>query len=161
MNKYNLKNFFYLIFIIYIIFIINFVVIKYNGNFNLIIDRINSIEHDRKIGVFNYNIVPLKIIKLYIENYSNCQIIINIFGNIFVFIPLGLLLPILFKICRNFAKLLILCLFIILFIEIIQFIFMIGYFDIDDIILNLIGCFIGYLVYKFVLIFFKIKRTTL
>lgn len=40
--------------------------------------------------------------------------------------------------------------YIILFVEVIQFLFGRGSFDIDDIILNMVGIFIGYVIWKFV-----------
>jgi glycopeptide antibiotics resistance protein len=71
--------------------------------------------------------------------------IINIFGNIIVFIPLGYFYKSLSKRKISFIKVFEFALIIPLFVEIIQYISLTGSFDIDDIILNATGILIGFL----------------
>ena len=101
----------------------------------------------------SFNIVPFKTIKLYTKGYQYGLVsfnayFTNIFGNILVFMPYGFFIPMLFKKINTFVKFLIFILLIIILIEISQFFTMSGSFDIDDIILNLLGASIGYGIYR-------------
>lgn len=74
-------------------------------------------------------------------------------GNVLMFIPMGILIPLVFK-KTNIKNIFIISIFIPLSIEVLQPI--VGRsFDIDDIIMNFIGIVIGYLI---ILIFRKIKK---
>jgi len=97
----------------------------------------------------NFNFVPFKTIFNY-WNYSRDreECLINLLGNILVFLPLGILLPLTFKNCCKFIRIFLIVLFITLFIEIAQYATSVGIADIDDIILNLAGGIIGYLLFK-------------
>ena len=69
----------------------------------------------------------------------------NLLGNIILFVPLGIILPIV----TNWKyKTVIVGSFFSIFIEIFQLITLRGCFDFDDVILNSIGCVIGYGIYK-------------
>lgn len=96
---------------------------------------------------YQYNLVPLKTIYSLIASYSRYGFTVwayNLFGNIVVFMPLGFLLAALQKKKSSLATVLICSFFIILFAEFMQLIMKVGVFDIDDIILNLIGCLAGF-----------------
>jgi len=71
--------------------------------------------------------------------------IINLFGNIAVFIPYGFFLPRLFERYRAFGRFVLLTLAVLLSVETLQLITLRGSFDVDDIILNLLGAAVGYL----------------
>lgn len=74
----------------------------------------------------------------------------NVVGNIVIFIPLGIYLPLFKKDKRVLVNLL----FIFIgsfFVELIQGLLCIGVSDIDDIILNCLGGLLGLFVYKFLL----------
>nr|WP_279628352.1 VanZ family protein [Paenibacillus ferrarius] len=72
----------------------------------------------------------------------------NVVGNIVIFIPLGTYLS-LFKKDKRVIINLLFIFFVSLFVEIIQGLLGIGTSDIDDIILNCLGGWIGILGYKF------------
>lgn len=103
-----------------------------------------------KKGIHNNNFIPFKIFyDSYISHikYGNyTYFIISLLGNIVLFIPYGFLLPILYKVKGKYVVLLGLSLS--LFIELFQ-LFLPRWTDIDDIILNTFGTFIGYLLYKY------------
>lgn len=69
-------------------------------------------------------------------------------GNILIFIPCGILLPYFLKKQRRFGSFFRTCLLLILFIETSQVLTFLGSYDIDDVILNMIGCLLGYLIYS-------------
>jgi len=74
---------------------------------------------------------------------------INIFGNLLLFVPFGILLPIIFEKLRRCAWRFILCFAAaIVFIEAIQLFTLRGACDIDDLILNTIGAFCGFLLFR-------------
>ena len=104
------------------------------------------------LNEFKYNLYPFKTIFSYIIEYNSnntTPFIINIIGNIVVFIPFGFLFPITFhKQLNRLDKLLFASSTGILIIEILQLLFKLGVFDIDDIILNTIGVVIGFVILK-------------
>ncbi|WP_407920522.1 VanZ family protein [Gottfriedia acidiceleris] len=68
------------------------------------------------------------------------QFIINIFGNIILFVPFGFILT---SIKRS-KKVILIGLFLSASIEVVQFMMSFRTSDIDDVILNTIGTYIGY-----------------
>ena len=136
-NKKLIKILFY----IYIAFLILFVVLKFDGSFERIISLHNSIIENEKDGIRNINLIPFRSISPYLKNITEPYAFKNIIANILVFIPLGFFFS--NKNHKNVFKTLIICLGIILSIELIQLFFKIGFFDVDDIILNFIGSLIG------------------
>lgn len=152
-NKKILRLNLILYFIIYTFIIIKFTLFEQVfGRNGLVIANWN--RELLKIYADNYfNIVPLKTIKLFIEGYLNGYVTfksfaINILGNIFILIPYGVFIPSIFKKINKFYKFLILMIVLVLSIEILQFVTRSGSCDIDDLILNLLGASIGYLIYK-------------
>lgn len=93
------------------------------------------------------NLIPFTTIMPYLLGERGQMIaLFNIGGNIVLFVPLGFLIPFVF---RNVAwrTLLVLAVIVPILIEITQAVFRIGIFDIDDVILNGLGVMIGYLVF--------------
>lgn len=78
--------------------------------------------------------------------------IINILGNIILFAPLSFIMPVISKRFRSLKSVVILCFCTSLFIEFLQFLSLfIGNLrsvDIDDVILNTLGAFIGFGAFK-------------
>ncbi|UOQ49387.1 VanZ family protein [Gracilibacillus caseinilyticus] len=101
------------------------------------------------------NFVPFQTIQMYVDALLNGSMsinipIINLGGNILMFVPLGIAIPFY---SRKLAKLgrfscaILLTLFVI---ESMQLISRRGSFDIDDFILNYLGGLIGFGVWKFI-----------
>lgn len=78
------------------------------------------------------------------EHFTTDTWIKNLFGNIVLFIPLGIWIPWLFRRYRSWAKLTSIVVLILLLVETIQLITRVGTFDVDDIILNTAGAWIGF-----------------
>ena len=102
----------------------------------------------------NINLTPLYTIRNYLRVvidrtndavYTHC--LINLLGNVLLFIPIGYLLPKLWRRQRNFLVFLCCALFLIRVIELTQLFTLLGSFDVDDIILNLPGMILGYLLW--------------
>lgn len=103
----------------------------------------------------NLNLKPLYTIKNYLNivlHYPNAEIfphcVINLVGNVVMFIPAGWLLPRIFKVMRGFFLFLLTCLCAIALVETVQLLTLLGSFDVDDIILNLLGMVTGFLLWK-------------
>lgn len=97
----------------------------------------------------NINIIPFYFIY---DFYNECIVLknynyffINIIGNILLFIPIGLLLPTLWNI--SYKKVLIYGIIFSMIVETIQIVLP-RVTDIDDVILNNIGVYIGILIHK-------------
>jgi glycopeptide antibiotics resistance protein len=94
------------------------------------------------------NMIPFRTILQYLNSSYNRNITItNILGNIEAFIPMGFLLPIVFEKLKKFKRVLGLVLLGTLSIEALQYITGTGASDIDDVILNVLGGIIGYIIY--------------
>ena len=95
---------------------------------------------------YGYNLIPFKSISYLFNNGSIYNIIINLFGNLVIFMSLEyFIIELLNK--RKFILNLFISSLIIIIIEIIQYVFKIGVFDIDDIILCLFGMMMFYFLY--------------
>jgi len=102
----------------------------------------------------NINLTPLFTIKNYlyvIIHRSNDDVlihcIINLLGNVLLFIPLGYLLPKIFAEQENLFRFFLTCTLSILLVELVQLFTLLGSFDVDDIILNLSGMLLGFIYY--------------
>ncbi|MBC7959836.1 MAG: VanZ family protein [Vallitaleaceae bacterium] len=100
--------------------------------------------------VREYNLIPLKTIKNYIQyrEYVNSQtLFINIFGNILAFVPMGFFIPIIFRNKRHLMEVFFFSSIISLGVEFLQYRFVVGSFDVDDILLNTAGGILGYILF--------------
>lgn len=101
----------------------------------------------REIFPPRINLIPF----LYITDYEvKREALINIIGNVSLFIPTGIILPILYKRLNSFWKVLLTGAGISLCIEVIQLLLPNSVTDIDDLILNTAGVIIGYAVFSLV-----------
>lgn len=73
--------------------------------------------------------------------------VLNVCGNIAVFIPIGVFLPKLFDRCKKLFLTIVLALELSFCIEIIQLVTKVGSFDVDDLFLNTIGGICGFVLY--------------
>lgn len=111
-----------------------------------------SIEWDKSLGVVSWNLVPFKTIIYQLSNIKNLWSIRNFIGNIAGFIIFSILgAPVVKKKYLIFFIGMILS----LSIEFSQLIFQVGYFDIDDIILNIIGTTMGYFLSSLFRLFYR------
>ena len=95
------------------------------------------------------NPIPFKTIWGYVTDVIEQRWMVrlavrNVLGNFILFYPMGFFLPCLSKRVRTVRKSLLISLCTILAAEIVQLIFRLGIFDIDDLILNMTGWLFGY-----------------
>lgn len=109
----------------------------------LMLFYIVTFHDDSKIGTTNF--VPFKEIFRY--QFGSHLFFKNIVGNLLLFVPFGIFIPFYIN-SRKLSPVLLLAIISSLAIEITQS--KIGrVFDIDDIILNVVGGMIGYIIYRF------------
>ena len=80
--------------------------------------------------------------------------LVNLTGNVVLFIPVGSFLPRLWPKLKNFFLFFLVCAVFICLVEVVQLLSLRGSLDVDDFILNISGMLLGYLNF----IFFRKKR---
>ena len=101
----------------------------------------------------NINLVPFRTIGRYIDRLYNSagklnhQAVINLGGNVIMFIPLGFLLPFVSDRAKKLKNCFVMTFVVILSVELLQLATLLGSFDIDDLLLNMIGIFMGWMAY--------------
>ncbi len=99
-----------------------------------------------------FNLVPLASISDLIRHTSRATALNNIGGNIVMFVPLGVLLPLLSRKLRSLGSLIWRVALISAAIEILQLLTRVRATDVDDVILNVVGAAIGYAVFRLVVL---------
>ena len=101
-----------------------------------------------KTNMHKANLKPFATINLYRHSRGNPEYATNnLWGNTLGFIPLGILLPLLFVRLRTAAGTIFTVFIFSLVFETFQLFSMLGVFDVDDLILNTLGGTIGYLLF--------------
>ena len=103
---------------------------------------------DRVPGLLNP--VPFETICRYIRLLSHPDrayvriAVVNLFGNVIMFVPLGLLMPAAYPGLARWWKTLLASAGAVITVELTQMLTLLGTCDIDDLILNLLGAAMGY-----------------
>lgn len=100
---------------------------------------------------YRYNLVPLKEIMRFVRYRNRVgfgAFFINVFGNVIAFMPMGFFLPAVSGKKLKGIQIALLCLAFSLLVETVQLLTKLGCFDVDDLILNTLGGFLGYLIYR-------------
>lgn len=144
------------IFISYVLIGLKIILFKYSLD-TMHIMFVGSL--DERISLSNF--VPFSTIAGYATGNPTWQIALeNIFGNILIFLPLGVLLPLLRKSFYSLWRIVLLTFLISLSLECVQLFFAIGSFDVDDVILNTLGALIGYVCLRLWLIVIAALQST-
>ena len=102
------------------------------------------------------NLIPFKSIYGSLTHFYYMVPLRNIGGNILLFMPLGFVLPLRYKL-NKLWKVMFIGFFISLTVEVVQLFTSIRSFDVDDLILNTLGTIIGFVIF---LLFIKIAKFT-
>lgn len=113
---------------------------------------IEGIDYWEQISM-SYSLTPLKTIRQYLRllglrPHLQRLAVINLVGNVVMFIPLGALLPMVFEKLRAYWKAFLCTAGIIIAVELTQLFTLLGSCDIDDLLLNLLGASMGYGLYR-------------
>lgn len=110
--------------------------------------RLIVFKHSSNAALMGENLIPLVTIDMYLGGKPNWDLAIqNLVGNIVLFMPLGLLLPIIYQ-RITWTRVLIAGILLSLALETLQLVLRIGSFDVDDIILNVLGVLFGFAAIK-------------
>lgn len=110
-----------------------------------------SEELNRAAGSYEYNLVLLKEIKRAFWCYQHGRkgyFFLNVVMNVAAFMPFGFILPIISRKNRKGLNIALLSFELTLTIEILQLLLKVGCFDVDDLLLNTLGGFLGYFLFK-------------
>ena len=110
--------------------------------------------------VSGYESINLHLFSSYKDVYNNFSLgeWRNIILNILMFVPIGFMIPLIFKKCERCYITYLVGFGITLFIEILQLVSKRGIFELDDIINNSLGCAIGYGIVMLFISLFKRKK---
>lgn len=135
-----------LLFAIYIVFTIKVIIFKYP--YTEMLTTISDWNPGRIAeGFRGANFTLFRTIQMYISYWDRLNSAENLFGNIAVFIPYGILYPLVVKDLCSFERLLFRVFLFSLGIEFFQMCTSFGVFDVDDILLNCFGAVLGFLIY--------------
>lgn len=108
-----------------------------------------NIAYSREGGFWNINLKPFYTIKQFSLSNDSWLVWRNLVANIAAFIPIGILYPLALNRKYHFFVCFMQFLLFDLAIEAIQFVAMVGYFDVDDILLNSVGFACGFVILMF------------
>nr|WP_300351266.1 VanZ family protein [Clostridium sp.] len=141
MWKRIVNGLFFISFIFYGLFLLWTILFKY-------VAPLNVFSSSREIFFRGVNFIPFNDILN--GNYNKFDII----GNVILFIPFGIYIPMLFRISSIYKNIVIFAL-ISLFFEVSQYVFYLGASDVTDIITNTIGGILGLGIYLILKKIFK------
>lgn len=134
-------------FVIYILFVLKVIIFKYP--FAQLYAIVQTWQKGVVLeGLGTANFVPFKTIKMYIDYAYKLNSFENLAGNILVFVPFGILFPMVRAKRNCFFDVFLNVFVLVLGIEVFQLFSAFGAFDVDDIILNCFGAILGYIIYR-------------
>lgn len=132
------------VFFLYVLIIIRLIIFKYPYS-----ELRDIMAHWQKDvvweGLGSANFTLFKTIRMYIRYYDRLNSFENLFGNILIFVPYGVLYPLAFPKKRDFLLFLPTVFLFVTGIELFQLFSAFGAFDVDDILLNCTGVLIGFI----------------
>lgn len=132
-----------ILFILYLLLVIKLLIFKYPiAELKAIADTWES--HVIWEGLDSANFTLFKTIKMYINYAYKLNSFENLVGNIVVFFPFGYLLPRISRWANNWFMTIGAAFFFSMGIELFQLFSAFGAFDVDDLLLNVLGALIGY-----------------
>ena len=138
-----------MVFFIYILILIKLIVFKYPWEY--LIEIVKSWEKGVILeGLSTANFILGKSIRMYIRYFNKFPFwngFANLVGNILVFIPYGFLLPVAYPTCGKWWRVFYCAVGFVAGIELFQLFSAYGAFDVDDILLNVAGTMVGYVIF--------------
>lgn len=152
-SKRVFRHTFFMLFLAYCFIVIDFTLI--DDTFGRNVSSIFSLERD-EIGRYikeNTNMIPFATIRLFIHGYKSgalsfAVMVENILGNLMVFMPFSLFLPVISDRFYSRRSLIPTIICIVVFIELLQLVMLTGSADIDDFILNVAGAALANVISK-------------
>ena len=130
-----------IVFWVYCVFVLAFVVFKINSPSEMRL-RVEYFLELKESGIDNVNPIPFNTIKMYISNIHTLWATVNLLGNTLPFLFLGRLAEMAWRKTDRLALTAALSMGIVV-CEALQYFFMLGTCDIDDVLLNTLFLLIG------------------
>lgn len=133
-HKKIIRFFSWIMFIIYLFMMVYFLFFS---------EQLGRVPSD----TYHYNLKPFTEISRYVKysrEIGSFNVLLNLIGNVVCFMPFGFVLPILSNRQRNIFKVTFLSFLCSVTVELIQLVSKLGSCDVDDVILNTGGGFLGY-----------------
>lgn len=133
----------------WIVFVLYCVILFYI----LILDKAFSGYHQNLRNILAHiNLIPFRTIITYVirlagDSINVGTVVKNLVGNLLLFVPMGAFLPFAFDEMKKLWRVVLFLLLLILSVELTQIVLGIGSFDVDDLMLNMLGGMLGYLVF--------------
>ncbi len=127
-----------------ILFVLYFVVLFY---FLFFSEELGRTYSER---AYHYNLVPFKEIRRFLtyrDTLGTKAVMLNIVGNVAAFVPFGIFLPVFSVRCKKVWRTVLYSFELSFLVEVLQLVFRVGSFDVDDLSLNTLGGLIGFLLY--------------
>jgi len=138
-----------IVFLIYMIILVKLVVLKGPLFYQIVSGMNYNYQLQAATGTYDgVNLVPFRTIKSFMNLHPSTSTqakVYNLLGNVALFVPMGFLLPLLFRRANSFGKVFLASFLVSLCFELFQLFTHTGNFDVDDLILNSLGGIVGYL----------------
>ena len=99
------------------------------------------------------NLAPLREIRRFLNSRDTLgerAVFLNVYGNVLLFVPFGAILPVLHRNFRSFPVTFAYGFVLSVTVELIQYASCRGSCDIDDVLLNTLGCTAGYVIFSLI-----------
>ena len=116
--------------------------------FVLFSDRLGRVEG---YSTYRYNLIPFEEIRRFIvyrDRVSTEAFALNLIGNLLVFFPVGMLVPLWRTKPTGLIRIIIYTFLFTLSIETLQLVTKVGVFDVDDLMMNTLGGVAGWICYS-------------
>ncbi|MGG3281538.1 VanZ family protein [Paenibacillus solani] len=137
---------------LYLYFLLKVILFKFGSvdlsflwqQLNRALDNPHRIQNQLQLA----NLTPFESIRMNLKHLSSPHDVINLFGNIAIFMPTGIFVGLTFRSkLLGFIGSCVISFALSLGLECSQLVFTMGTFDVDDLILNTMGGVLGYLVF--------------
>ena len=151
--KKVMKHTLVVLFLLYIVMLIDFTLIDESFGRDISIIFLKSKAERLDYLRNSTNMIPFETVRLFIRGYADDNVSFlafceNLLGNIGVFMPFALFLPMFFSKLSRFWQYICVVAVIVIAIEIMQLVFLTGACDIDDLILNVSGAALAFAAVK-------------
>lgn len=134
--------------ICWVVFIFYLIGITYYTIFAESLGREPSAENEARYNLIFFN--EIRRFWIYRKQLGVRAFLLNVAGNVLAFMPCGFLLPAISRRCRWVYGAVPVGLLISFLIECTQLVFRVGSFDVDDLFLNTLGVFLGFMLNRMI-----------
>ncbi|MDF2628320.1 MAG: hypothetical protein K0R39_2151 [Symbiobacteriaceae bacterium] len=133
--------------LVYFAALLRVILFKYSHSFQVMLGSVDRPPLSERIRFIN--LVPFRSIAFYLTTDLNPWIAVeNLAGNLLAFVPLGFLVPLLFPRLNKGWHTAAVSFAVSLSLEMVQLLTAMGQFDIDDLLVNVLGAIVGWMLLR-------------